>query len=226
MHISLNVALMFSITLVSSANAQTKDGAPSLSGRVTSQPLPKTWTIDRKLTEVQVPAIIFDDVPLRKAISELRQKAYEADVTEPDAKKRGINIVIKLDDTMGIDRIVSVHLRKGSLRLALEDLATAAKLKVKVEPYAVAFVPLSEQTDPLVTKEYLSPGDFFRSIQKKAGEAPPPSAKEILTSHGIQFPNGASAAVLPSGKLVVRNTEANLKAIEELMDRQAAQSDH
>src|SRR5207247_8703013 len=47
------------------------------------------------------------------------------------------------------------------LGYALRYVANQAGLKVKVEPYAVALVPLSEQTNDLITKRYRVPPEFF-----------------------------------------------------------------
>jgi len=44
---------------------------------------------------------------------------------------------------------------------ALRYIATQAGLKVKVEPYAVSIIPLTEQTNDLITKRYHVPPEFF-----------------------------------------------------------------
>jgi type II secretory pathway component GspD/PulD (secretin) len=44
---------------------------------------------------------------------------------------------------------------------ALRYVANQAGLKVKVEPYAVALIPLSEQSNDLITKRYHVPPEFF-----------------------------------------------------------------
>jgi general secretion pathway protein D len=44
---------------------------------------------------------------------------------------------------------------------ALRYIANQAALKVKVEPYAVSIIPLSEQTNELITKRYHVPPEFF-----------------------------------------------------------------
>jgi len=88
------------------------------------------------------------------------------------------------------------------------------------------FVPMSERTVPSVTKEYLSPGELFRSIREKSGQSQTASTKEILTSNGIEFPPGASATLLASSKLVDRNTAENLVAFEALLDRKTVEFTH
>src|SRR5438034_701280 len=56
---------------------------------------------------------------------------------------------------------ITVTLDNIPLGEALRYVANQAGLKVKVEPYAVALVPLSEQTNDLITKRYRVPPEFF-----------------------------------------------------------------
>ena len=56
---------------------------------------------------------------------------------------------------------VTITLNQIPLGEALRYVATQAGLKVKVEPYAVSIVPMSEQSNELVTKRYHVPADFF-----------------------------------------------------------------
>ena len=44
---------------------------------------------------------------------------------------------------------------------ALRYVANQAGLKVKVEPYAIAVIPLAEQSNDLITKRYHVPPEFF-----------------------------------------------------------------
>jgi general secretion pathway protein D len=56
---------------------------------------------------------------------------------------------------------VTITLNQIPLGEALRYIANQAGLKVKVEPYAVSIVPISEQSNELVTKRYHVPPDFF-----------------------------------------------------------------
>jgi general secretion pathway protein D len=56
---------------------------------------------------------------------------------------------------------ISVTLDNIPLGEALRYVANQAGLKVKVEPYAVAVIPLSEQSNELITKRYHVPPEFF-----------------------------------------------------------------
>src|SRR5437773_3213956 len=56
---------------------------------------------------------------------------------------------------------ISVTLDNIPLGEALRYVANQAGLKVKVEPYAVAVIPLTEQSNDLITKRYRVPPEFF-----------------------------------------------------------------
>src|SRR5262249_18541604 len=56
---------------------------------------------------------------------------------------------------------ITVTLDNIPLGEALRYVANQAGLKVKVEPYAVAVIPLAEQSNDLITKRYHVPPEFF-----------------------------------------------------------------
>jgi general secretion pathway protein D len=56
---------------------------------------------------------------------------------------------------------ITITLNQIPLGEALRYIAAQANLKVKVEPYAVSIIPLTEQSNDLVTKRYHVPPEFF-----------------------------------------------------------------
>jgi general secretion pathway protein D len=56
---------------------------------------------------------------------------------------------------------ITITLNQIPLGEALRYIAAQAGLKVKVEPYAVSIIPLTEQSNDLVTKRYHVPAEFF-----------------------------------------------------------------
>jgi general secretion pathway protein D len=56
---------------------------------------------------------------------------------------------------------ITITLNQIPLGEALRYIAAQAGLKVKVEPYAVSIIPLSEQSNDLITKEYRVPPGFI-----------------------------------------------------------------
>jgi len=95
---------------------------------------------------------------------------------------------------------ITITLNQIPLGEALRYIANQAGLKVKVEPYAVSIIPLSEQSNDLITKEYRVPPDFISSSltpaysalqagayrQKKGLEAPTGTGKDTQESTGGQ----------------------------------------
>ena len=141
---------------------------------------------------------------------------------------------------------ITLTMTRLPLLEALHYVAQQAGLKVKVEQYAVSIVPLSEQTDALITAEFrVSPnfisnstsGGTSGALNQAATQAGTGSsssstdntgagtvnisrldAKTFLESSGVTFPPGASATYLAStSKLVVRNTQENVDLIESLV---------
>lgn len=199
-----------------------------------------TASINRKLEDVRIPSINFREATVREAIDFIKLRAKQLDNEESDPNKKGVNIVLKLDpsnQSVETTTRITLQLTDASLGDALTYIARAANLKIKVEPYAVAIVPLNEQTDVLILKEYkVSPGFItssasaadtggdtggfgFGGAAAETATVQRAGAKEFLEERGVSFPPGASANYLPSSsKLVVRNTQPNIDLIDQLVD--------
>jgi len=139
--------------------------------------------------------------------------------------------------TSAADTRISVALTNIPLLEALKYVTSLASLKYKVEPYAVAIVPMGTNTLELIQKEYKVPPGFIQRIASPTGEvgalAAPPGgdatgagraltgrvdAVEFLKSAGVTFPEGATAIYIPlNSRLLVRNTQDNLDLIDTLV---------
>lgn len=147
------------------------------------------------------------------------------------------------------DARITITLNQIPLGEALRYIASQAGLKVKIEPYAVSIIPISEQSADLITKEYrVPPGFITTTVNAEASSLNAPvkavgagatgtakdtvestgghqlvnreGAKEFLESQGVPFPQGASANFLPqSSRLIVRNTEDNLELVDALVEQ-------
>jgi len=73
----------------------------------------------------------------------------------------GVPAVAPAPPTGAANARITVTLDNVPLGEALRYIANQAALKVKVEPYAVSVIPLSEQTNELITKRYHVPAEFF-----------------------------------------------------------------
>jgi len=199
-----------------------------------------TSLINRKLDEIIVPKVDFHDATVREALDFLKQRAVVLDTTEQDPSRKGVNIVLKLaPDAVEANARITLALTDVPLRAAIDYVAKAANLKLKVEPYAVAVVPQSESTDILITKEYKVPPSFITALPSTSSTAAPmagaggpavapgsqsaiterSTARAFLEANGVQFPPGASANfIASSSKLIVKNTQANLDLIDTLVE--------
>jgi general secretion pathway protein D len=199
-----------------------------------------TSLINRKLDEIIIPRVDFRDATIREALDFLKQRSVALDTTDQDPTRRGINIVLKVPaDSPEADARITLSLNDIPLRAAIDYVAKAANLKLKVEPYAVAVVPQSEPTDVLITKEYKVPPGFITSLPA-TGQPPLPGpggqtiapgsqpaiqarsgAREFLEAQGVTFPPGASANFIAStSRLIIKNTQANLDLIDTLVETQ------
>lgn len=194
-------------------------------------------SISRKLQEIRIPQLSLSDESVREAVEKLQKKSRQFDTLETDPSKKGINIVLKLDPaTESQEGGTKINLALNDLPLgdALKYIASAANLKVKIEPYAVAIVPLSEPTESLISKEYKVPPSFMASgggSSSSSGGTPSGgtpglpqtvgklSAKQVLEPLGVTFPPNSSAIYFASSsKLLVKNTQANLDLIDSLVE--------
>jgi general secretion pathway protein D len=66
---------------------------------------------------------------------------------------------------------ITITLNQIPLGEALRYIASQAGLKVKIEPYAVSIIPLSEMTNDLLTKQYRVPPGFIAGTLSPTGTA-------------------------------------------------------
>ena len=197
-----------------------------------------TSSINRKLDEIIVSKIDFNEASVREALDFLKARAATLDVGEPDPARKGINIVLRLPpEAAEAAQKVTLTLNDIPLRQAIGYVAGVANLKFKVEPHAVVVVPQSVSIDVLITKEYKVPPGLFTSAAAGTGAAAPvpnvaqgsqpaiagrAGAKEFLeTKGGVTFPPGASATYNKStSRLIVKNTQGNLDLVDILIDNE------
>jgi len=234
---------------------QGRDGI-AVGGR--DQPASSTEAINAKLNRIIIPKISLTDATIREAVDFLKQRSRELDTTTDDpAQKRGVNIVLKLPNAVAepavvdpnatseagaltapvvtSDSKITLSLNNVPLIEALRYLTELAGLKYKVEPFAVSIVPITENTDELLTKEYrVTPGFIPANSGASNNTLPTAGAPQsvgdarlkgridalsFLKEQGVPFPSGSSAQYVAAGsKLIVRNTQNALDLIDVLVD--------
>src|SRR5207249_10372166 len=85
---------------------------------------------------------------------------------------------------------ITITLNQIPLGEALRYIANQAGLKVKEEPYAVSIIPLSEQSNDLITKEYRVPPDFISTTL---------SGSTLLGRGAYTHAPGTAAPIVPGG---------------------------
>jgi general secretion pathway protein D len=143
------------------------------------------------------------------------------------------------------DARVTVSLTNIPLIEALRYVTGLANLKFKVEPFAVSVVPISENTETLVTKEWKIPPDLIPRTPGAGGAAAGglaapafgggaapadasrggsgitdrESAKNWLIANGVQFAGASSAIyIVRSSRLIVRNTQDQLDLVDTIIE--------
>lgn len=167
--------------------------------------------ITAKLNRIIIPKIDLRDTTVREAVEFLKQRSRELDSTTDDPKeKRGVNIVLKLDNPAppppvdpsappvegaeltppsggNADTRITLSLTNVPLIEALRYLTELSQLKYKVDPYAVSIVPITENTTDLVTKEYRVPPGFIpNNLQSTEGGLTPGAIDVTATRLGTR----------------------------------------
>jgi general secretion pathway protein D len=212
--------------------------------------------INNKLNKIIIDKMDLEDASIREVVDFLKQKSRQLDNSTDDPKKKGVNIVLKLaspaaapapvdgqaaeipasESGVTEDTKISIALKNVPLIEAVRYLTELSGLKYKIEPFAVSIIPLTENTEELVTKEYRVPPGF---IPASSGESVPSgplpggqatgdantritgrrNATQYFTEQGVPFPTGAFAQYIASGsKLIVRNTQAAVDLIDTIVE--------
>jgi general secretion pathway protein D len=191
-----------------------------------------TARITNKLNTIIIPKVEFRDASIREALEFLRQQAAEND---PGADgRKGVDIVLRLNalgtraETISAtstpppasatttisapsinsaDARITITLNQIPLGEALRYIASQAGLKVKIEPYAVSIIPLSEMTNDLLTKQYRVPPGFIAGTLTPTGTAlnqPATSAEKGVHNTGT----GKDTQESTGGRLLVNREGA------------------
>lgn len=220
--------------------------------------------ITSKLNRIIIPRVEFKEATVRDAVDFLKKRSVDLDTTESDPARKGVNIVLQIDGAgaagapapaaadpnalPGLDQPVTeiavvtaepritLSLSNVPLGEVLRYIAVQSRLKIKIDPYAVAIVPVTEITAQLYTKEYKIPPGFLTNASSSGGggaasasartptqSAGPTSnkmgAREYLQENGVTFSEGSSAQyIASSSRLIVRNTQDQIDLIDTIVE--------
>lgn len=148
----------------------------------------ETTPIQQKLKLIILPSVEFHETTVADALEFLRQECRRLD-PDPDPQARGVNFLLKLPASPQpttiansaaanpADAVPTAHTRitltlhRIPLGEALNYIAREVGMKVKVEPYAVSLVPLTENTDQLITATFRVSPNFIAN-QTTTGGSP------------------------------------------------------
>lgn len=192
----------------------------SIPGRQTSTAgVSQAAVIIKKLAEIRIPELTFNERPIRAAVEELQRLSEQYD---PD--KKGLNFVLRLpppkDGSDPESATVSLELRDISLQTALkylcEQVRGGEKLRTEVEDSAVFVLPATETGGELEIRSYNLPPSLIANLPEASND-PKVLGGEILKNIGVNVAvEGASAVCFrDTGKMVVRNTPGELNKIEQ-----------
>ncbi len=200
-----------------------------------------TVYLSQKMQKIVFPQVQFTGASIDEAVEFLRVKSRDLDTFETDPARKGVNIILKAGENAPTASI-SLDLKDVPMMEALRYVTELAGMKFKVEPFAVLIVPVTETTTEQFTRIYKVPPDF-ETMTSGGGDAAAPAAaadpfaaggaapaaasglikrqnaKEILSSQGIAFPDGATAVFNKvTSQLIVKNTQPNLDLVEAFVD--------
>jgi general secretion pathway protein D len=172
------------------------------------------------------------------------------DTTAPAAPPSAV-ATVSAPSNSPADARITITLNEIPLAEALRYVANQAGLKVKVEPYAVSIIPISEQSNDLLTKEYrVPPGFISGSLNTNVTSLNPPAAgakgspsgtakdtqestggrllvnregaKEFLENQGVSFGvPGSSANFLPQTSRLIVRNTADNLELVDAIVEQA-----
>ncbi len=223
----------------------------------------KSQATANKLNEIVLPELDLSNVTVEEAMAIIKEKAKEADLGEVDEFARGVDLHVRTPrvvDEDGLDDsglggggdpnqilIKKLNLRNVPLRVALQYVADAAKLRYKVDDAGVTLLPAgADDTADIVQRRFVVPDTFETFLSDagggaESGEADPfaggddsgasgvkprMSIIELLKNTGVSFPPNASASFLKdSNTLIVRSTPTNLDLIDGIVKAAGIESE-
>jgi hypothetical protein len=135
-----------------------------LAAGVSSASAQTTSPAKAKLAAATVAKLDFKSATLADAVDAIRQTT-------------GVNILVRMPapaqgaPPASVPR-VTLTLSHIPLLEALKYIASEVNMKVKIEPYAVVLVPMSEDTDPMVTATFRVPPNFIGNVTDAPGANP------------------------------------------------------
>ncbi len=167
-----------------------------------AQPTAHGSKLRDKAREIILTKVKFSDATLLQAVEYLQAKSIEQ-----DPEHKGLNLVIEKPDYEKGPRI-TLDLTNIPLAEALSYVASLSNRVVRYEAMATVIAPMPAQGE-MVTRSYKLPAGAAAKVD---------NARKWLGGKGVVFEGAASAALVAEGtQLVVRNTQAQQRVVEDLV---------
>jgi general secretion pathway protein D len=186
-----------------------------------------------RLQGITIPSLDFRDANIKDVVLFLTETCRRL-----DASKQGVNILLLgMEGSAAADQNnITISIRDMSLYEALQYIVEMASLKFDVQPKAVAIMPVdyvpadvlklvSYDVIPEVGMELESMAgggggggadDLFGDASASSDAAGPADVSAFFSI--VDWPEGSSAIYQPNfHKLFVKNTEKNIKAVEDIL---------
>lgn len=197
--------------------------------------------LQTKLSAIMIPEVLLSGASLDEAVDFLRSVSVQQDKTTLDESKKGVTFVVQLgDETMPeVQKIrasrIDLNLRNVPLGEVVKLITEASSTTFRVDDFAVVLNAAGFSDPTMILREFRVPPDFLtggQASQLKADADPfadnkpeggliakTLTAREKLESYDVSFPEGSSAVYnANSNILVVRNTAANMRLVEAIVD--------
>ncbi len=215
-------------------------------------------SISAKLQQIIIPVIDFQDTTVQEAIDFLRVRSKELDDTTLIDSEKGINFVVKGNTVSGagdaaIDaeagdlgggdtggaRIDSLNITNVPLGVALQYICEKARLRYKVDEYAVTLLPIGAiGGEDVVNRRWTVPPTFITFIEGGSGDGggggdvdpfadagdggggvikARKAVKVLLEDNGVSFSADGSSANLLNGTLIVNNSPTQLELVDAIV---------
>ena len=180
-------------------------------GQMAEKPAPLP-TEEESAVRAKLDSIMIDSLEYRNAnvvdvLADLGELSRELDEEESDPAKRGVNLVLGIENAEQ-QSLITLKARSISLGAALDLIADMTHPRINIR--IVGNVVLVGTPSSIVHRMYLIGPDAASNFLGDGTDW-----RNRLADHGVEWPDGSSVAYLPSiGKLVVANTRKNLVRVE------------
>lgn len=199
-------------------------------------------SLQTKLNTIIIPEVNLNGATLEEAIDFLRVASEQGDLSTLDESLKGVPFVVQLGDEThpAVQKVrasmIHLKLRNVPLSEVVRLVTEATSTSYRVDDFAVVLNTAGFSDPTLVRRSFrVSPGFLNGGASAAAvgGDADPfadnaaeggliaktLTANEKLKGYGVSFPEGATASYnAGTNVLTVRNTAANIRLIEAIVD--------